>query len=222
MGSGLGLGSGLGAGFICIMSASQGPDANARVSMRTWDLRGGGGRRGERGWRRRWGWGGGRRRFASHISQQHAVVSQMSRLVSLRTPSRGRGVAAPPPRAPCTPPAPPSLPAHSAPQPQTGVTRMPRAGRGASRVTAAVRAGCAQCKARGWGVFLRATYPRSDLIAGTKKLPPVASTPKKAYTIVPVRMAPMALRAGQRYARRCGGQRAWALCAPPRDQSSGG
>ena len=53
---------------------------------------------------------------------------------------------------------------------------------------------------------MRATYPRSDLIAGTKKLPPVANTPKKAYTIVPVRMAPMALRAGQRYARRCGRQ----------------
>ena len=125
---GSGLGSGAGVRFICILqvmgqprAASQGTDANARVSMRAWGSRacsrGGGGwrggRRGGRGGRRRWGGGGGH----AHMSQQHAVVSQMSRFVSLgrvrvRVSAHHRGdagLAAPPPRAPCTRPAPPSL-----------------------------------------------------------------------------------------------------------------
>ena len=79
------------------------------------------------------------------MSQQQAVVSQMSRFVSLgririRVSAHHRGdagLAAPPPRAPCTRPAPPSLPAQStrsAPLPQKGATRTPRAGREAPAV----------------------------------------------------------------------------------------
>ena len=40
-----------------------------------------------------WCVGAGEGGWQSHMSQQHAVVSQMSRLVSLRTPSRAGGVA---------------------------------------------------------------------------------------------------------------------------------
>ena len=68
---------------------------------------------GRAGRRRRSGRGGGH----AHMSQQQAVVSQMSRFVSLgririRVSAHHRGdagLAAPPPRAPCTRPAPPSL-----------------------------------------------------------------------------------------------------------------
>ena len=75
---------------------------------------------------------------------------------------------------------------------------MPRADRAGSKCDYGIVPG--RCAAARGAFFSRAAYPRSDLSAGTKKLPPVASTPKKAYTIGPVRMAPMALRAGQRYA----------------------
>ena len=121
------------------------------------------------------GGGGGGGGWHSHMSQQHAVVSQMSRLVSLRTPSRGDGVAAPPRRATCTH-APSSRKHALALNPRKGVMCMPRADRAGSSATTALCQGGAQ---RRGGPFFARGLPSVGSQRRHKEAPAGGQHPQK-------------------------------------------
>ena len=140
------------------------------------------------------------------MSQQHAVVSQMSRLVSLRTPSRGDGVAAPPRRAPCTH-APSSRKHALALNPRKGVMCMHRADRAGSSATTALFQGGAQ---RRGGPFFARGLPSVGSQRWHKEAPAGGKHPQKGVYHRPgedgahgtARRATVRLRRGGQTARR--------------------
>ena len=222
MGSGLGLGSGLGAGFICIMSASQGPDANARVSMRTWDLRGGGGRRGERGWRRRWGWGGGKKEI--RIAHQPAARGrepdeQVGQPAHTIAGTRGGRSSASRPLHTARPALAPSALCPSAPD--RCHAHVPRRPRRQPCDCSSARGLCAVQSAGMGGLFAR-DLPSVGSHRRHKEAPAGGQHPQKGVHHRPSEDG--AHGTARRATVRSKGWQAKSVgtCAPPRDQSSGG